>query len=105
MYLLIWHHEFIETLFIIHYCPCIELTITTFLLQYLKYFPVTFSKLSSTAQCMFVCAPSHGDLKNRDRVGYKMVNPGKYLPSSVATEPGWSELTVTPVPKKWVIKS
>lgn len=54
---------------------------------------------------MFVCVFFYGDLKNRDRVGYKMVNFGKYLFSFVVIELGWSELIVMFVFIKWVIKS
>ena len=67
---------------------------------HLKYFPVTFSKLSSTAQFMLVCAPSQGVLNpTRLRKGDRRENPGKYLPNSVATPPGCTEFTVTPVPE------
>lgn len=68
------------------------------LLKYLKYFPETLSKVSSTAHWILVCAPSLGNFMMKINSGHAMLYPGIYLASSVITTPGWSELAVTPVP-------
>lgn len=66
--------------------------------NYLKYFPVTFSILSSTAQYILVCAPSLVVLHRKIMKGHIILYPETYRNNSVITIPGCTELAVTPVP-------
>jgi hypothetical protein len=69
---------------------------------YEKYSPLCSVMFGDTAQCIVVLAPSDDFLPNtwkRQATIFGLEPPSLFLVILVSTVPGWSEKTLTPVPK------